>query len=223
MSDSRPSPMLPLAVLLGAAELTLAECILRFGPNVSVPMHTGFNGVVDRYGGRSEVAGLLVGAAIIGGLSFVVLEAMRRRSMRPRAFVTAQVVLLIAFGLIGALQAGQVFGAAAGLDVSSPRFHMATLAVLFTAVGAFLGKVPQNPLVGVRTYWSLSSRLAWEKSNRLGGRLLFWFGVAGLLAAPFAPEPRGFQALILAAALTAALCVFESWRVWRFDPERAAY
>ena len=222
MSDLRASPTLPIVGVLFAGGLALAGCILAFGPTTPLPLHTGFTGAVDRFGGRGEVAALLAGMTLIGGLCWGVLEALRRRSPRPQAFVAAQAVLLTAFGLIGLFEGVQVFGGKAGLDVTSPRFHMASLALLFAAVGAFMGKVPQNPLVGVRTYWSRSSRLAWEKSNRLCGRLMLWTGVGGLAAAPFAPEPLGFRAVILLSLVTAAAAVFESWRVWRSDPERVA-
>lgn len=222
MLDLRTSPTLPIVGVLFAAGLALAGGVLIFGPGTPIPLHTGFSGVVDRFGGRGEIAALVVGLTLIGGLCWGVLEAMRRRAPQPHALVAAQVVLLTAFALIGLFEGLQVFGGRAGLDVTSPRFHMASLALLFAAIGAYQGKVPQNPLVGVRTYWSRSSRLAWEKSNRLGGRLLFWCGVAGMVAAPFAPQPLGFQALILLSLVTAAASVFESWRVWRSDPERVA-
>ena len=86
--------------------------------------------------------------------------------------------------------------------------------------GALLGKTSPNALVGVRTPWTFSSPLAWEKANRLAGRLFFWGGVAGGLAMPFAPQPAGFKAVTLGALAVAAVAVFESWRVWRGDPDR---
>ena len=62
-----------------------------------------------------------------------------------------------------------------------------------------------------------------DRSNRLAGRLFFWIGLAGLAAAPFAPQPLGVYALIGAILIAAALSVLESWRVWRDDPERQPF
>ena len=98
---------------------------------------------------------------------------------------------------------------------------MGFLALIMLATGVFLGKTGPNPFVGVRTFWSLRSRLALDRSNRLLGRLWFWLGLAGLAAAPLAPEPLGTMALIILIMGTVAAAVVESWRVWRSDPDRA--
>jgi uncharacterized membrane protein len=193
MRSVRTSTTLPIVVLWFAATLALAGGVLRSAGHTSIPVHIGFNGVVDRYGDKIEVASMLVILAAIGALSWLGLEVMRRRTQRSHAFVAAQIVLLTAFFSIDFLMGTQIFGRSVGI-ATTPRFHMAAMALLFAAIGAFLGKVPQNPWVGVRTYWSQSSRLAWEKSNRLGGRLMFWIGTAGLLIAPTVPQPQGFRA-----------------------------
>jgi uncharacterized membrane protein len=96
------------------------------------------------------------------------------------------------------------------------------MALVYVVAGAFVGKTSPGPFAGVRTYWSLRSRLAWDKSNRLAGRLMFWGGLVALAASPFAPQPLGVQALIAWILATCAAAVFESWRVWRSDPERTA-
>jgi uncharacterized membrane protein len=113
----------------------------------------------------------------------------------------------LAFGLIGA-------------NEGSGALMMVVVGAILAVSGAYLGKVGPNPLVGVRTPWTFASRLAWDKSNRLAGRLFFWGGLASFIAAPLAPQPLGMQATIAGALLAAAAAVFESWRVWRTDPDR---
>ena len=100
---------------------------------------------------------------------------------------------------------------------------MAGISLLFLLIGAFLGRVGANPFVGVRTPWAFKSKLAWERSNRLAGRLLFLLGLAGLVTAPFAPQPLGIQALIAGVLIAAVWSVVESWRVWRTDPDRQPF
>jgi uncharacterized membrane protein len=110
-------------------------------------------------------------------------------------------------------------------DFSSPehwgrRLTTCLLALMFLAVGSLLGKAAPNPFVGIRTYWTMKSRLAWDKSNRLAGRLFFWIGAAGLLTALFVDSALVTAVLIIAILLAAAVSVIEGWRVWRTDPER---
>ena len=97
---------------------------------------------------------------------------------------------------------------------------LTAVCALMAVIGAVMGKIAPNALVGVRTPWSLTSKLAWEKSNRLAGRLFFWGGLIGVFIAPVAPQPLGMQVFIAAVLLIAVVTVLESWRVWRSDPER---
>ncbi len=93
---------------------------------------------------------------------------------------------------------------------------------LFAVVGAVMGKVPPNAFVGVRTAWSLSSRLAWDRSNRLAGRLFLGFGLIGMVASLALPQRLAMPILIGGVLIIAGLSIFESWRVWRSDPDRRA-
>lgn len=110
-----------------------------------------------------------------------------------------------------------------GGALPSPALQMGGVSLLFLAVGAFLGRVGSNVVVGVRTPWAFKSKLAWEKSNRLAGRLLSLLGLTGIVVAPFAPQPAGVLVLIGAVLVAAAWSGFESWRVWRADPDRQPF
>ena len=118
------------------------------------------------------------------------------------------------FPLISAFLAAM----ALGVIQTSATALFAFVSALSLVLGLWLGKVEPNPLVGVRTYWALRSRLAWDKSNRLFGRIAFWSGAVGLLATTVAPQPLGLRFLIAALMVAAVLAVFESWRIWRGDP-----
>ena len=48
-------------------------------------------------------------------------------------------------------------------------------------------------------------------------------GLAGLIAAPVASQPAGTYGLVGGAILSAVLSIFESWRVWRADPDRQPF
>jgi uncharacterized membrane protein len=96
--------------------------------------------------------------------------------------------------------------------------------MLFAAVialkGALLGKLKPGGVLGLRLRWTRQSRLAWEQSHRLMGRILFFGGMAVLVVAPFVPAVgimAGIAGLIL-VSVTAGM--IKSWRVWRSDPER---
>lgn len=220
---TRPSAADVATVAVGLIVIAAGVGVVLAGPLELMPVHYGLDGEVDRWGGRGEVGGLiaLMGALIVliaGGAGLAAGRAddpARRRGLR----MTQLVSLITLFGvtlLAGGASLGGVASIAGGLP-------MAGFSLVLLAAGAFLGRVGPNPFVGVRTPWTYKSRLAWDRSNRLAGRLLFVLGLFGLAASAVAPQPAGLIAL--GAGLVAALLwsVVESWRVWRADPDRQPF
>ena len=193
------------------------------GPQGPLPVHYDAAGQVDRWGGRIEVGALLAGlgllTAVAGGLIGLAVARADDKARR-RGLMTAQAVTLIATVGAGGMAAALSLSGAPQLQ---PAWPMALVSLLMAAVGATMGRVGPNPVVGVRTPWTYKSRLAWDRSNRLAGRLFFWLGLIGLAAAPFAPQPLGLYALIAAILIAALLTVVERLRVWRDDPERQPF
>jgi uncharacterized membrane protein len=221
----RPALLDIAGMVLVAAQLALALHIAVNGPTGAVPVHFGMDGTADRWGDRMEIAWMLAG---LGALSAVVLAGMAlaaRRAgddvARERGLRAGQFVSLVAFaGVTGLVGFTTLSGDAGG---TSPQMQMAGTSLLFAAVGAWLGRVGPNVAVGIRTPWTYKSRLAWDRSNRLAGRLFLIVGLVGLTASAVAPQPLGMQALIVAVLGAAVLSIFESWRVWRADPERTPF
>ena len=206
------------------AQIALALYVAQFGPTSPIPMHFDLAGEVDRWGTRGEAAfviGLMAGLSMISTFGLEHLSLGRRTPVAsPKVMsLTTIVVVAVASG-VSVLMAAVAFGLAAG---GAALFGHLTISFALTGIGAYLGKVAPNPLIGVRTPWTFASRLAWDKSNRLMGRLFVWGGLAGIVAAPFAPQPAGLQMLAAGLLAAAGLAVFESWRVWRDDPDRAAW
>lgn len=205
------------AIAIVSAQFTLAGVVAALGASGRLPMHFDIAGQVDRWGGRAEPALVIAGLAGVGALSCWLLG--RNQRLEPAQVERAQNALLVATSLVCLLAAAQGFGLIRA-DHEAPRALMGMLWLILAVIGAMLGKIAPNAFVGVRTPWTRMSRLAWDKSNRLAGRLFFWGGVVGVLVSPFTPQPLGMRLTTTAILLIAALSVLESWRVWRSDPDR---
>lgn len=64
------------------------------------------------------------------------------------------------------------------------RFNMITflspaLAILFYYTGILIENAKRNWFIGIRTPWTLSNNIVWDKTHKIGGKL---FKIAGLLA-----------------------------------------
>lgn len=211
------------AAAIGQAALGLY--VWKFGSTARIPMHFDISGEVDRWGDRAEAALLIGGMAAISLVTGLLLEANARRpetdDARRRGLGVARSIAVSAPCLVSAMMAGLALSPQPS-TLGGSHFILTASCALFVIIGAVMGKIAPNAFVGVRTPWSLNSKLAWEKSNRLAGRLFFWFGLVGVFLAPTAPQPLGMQVFVGAVLAIATVTVVESWRVWRADPERRA-
>ena len=197
--------------------------IFLAGPAEVMPYHYGADGQADAWAGREAIGAGIVVLGLLTGLFAGGMGAAARRAgdrARARSLRFGQLLVLVTF-LGATLFAGAV--SLSGLVSLNAALPMAGLSTLFLLIGAVLGRVGPNPIAGVRTPWSYKSRLAWDRSNRLAGRLFFLIGLAGLVASPFAPQPLGPQILIGAVLAAAVWSAVESWRVWRTDPDRQPF
>ncbi|HEY5409745.1 MAG TPA: SdpI family protein [Caulobacteraceae bacterium] len=225
-SDSRPrrDPLDLVAGLVVVAMLALGAWLWRDGPLGPLPMHFDVHGAVDRWGDRASLAEVVAATAIGFACVYGILiwmgralapDAPGRRGLRATGLIMVCLAIMIA-GISTAMAYGD-FSAPQG---SGRRLMTALLALLFLVVGALMGKAGPNPFVGMRSYWTFKSRHAWDKSNRMMGRLYFWIGAAALIAAPFLDPGTVTPALVTAILLATAASFIEGLRAWRADPER---
>jgi uncharacterized membrane protein len=124
-------------------------------------------------------------------------------------FIIAPSVMPSAFGvaapprfypiIVAAFTSFVTFGAAVQLLVAtgSPlnlqRLVVAAAGGLLVVAGNYLGKVPRNHLIGIRTPWTLSSGYVWERTHRFAGPVFVLCGLVLLLYAMVnegQPNPR---------------------------------
>lgn len=207
-----------IAIIGFLVALALAAVIWRLGPPGLIPTHWGANGQVNGWEDRSHlaliVAAMTAGAALLyAGLGL--LSGGERRNLKA-----ARLILVLMAVMTAALMTSAAFGLLTGPGHGPSRLLPAAVAGLMLVLGAFVGKSSPNPFVGVRTYWSLRSRLSWDKSNRLCGRLFLAIGVLGLIASVIVPPGLAMLAILAAVAVSSVATIIESWRVWKNDPDR---
>ena len=89
-------------------------------------------------------------------------------------------------------------------------------AILFIVLGNVLPRARPNWFVGIRTPWTLSSDRVWERTHRLGGRVLVVGGIvvalAGLLSSRLA-----FWTLMATVATLSVGAMAYSYLLWRSE------
>lgn len=178
-----------------------------------VPMHWGFDGEIDRYGGKNELWLM----AALGPLFALLFQFLPRLDPRKRNYekfqkyydafgvvITAFVAVMMGIALVEAFHPG---------TVSMGRVVSALVGLLFVFIGNLMGKVKPNFFMGIRTPWTLSDPDVWNRTHRLGGGLFFLAGLAAAVSAPLLPEQVTFWVL-MAGALAAALIPTVMSYVW---------
>jgi uncharacterized membrane protein len=79
------------------------------------------------------------------------------------------------------LTVGLLCAAALGAAPSVPHTLLGSAGLLVAVVGNYLGKVPRNYMVGIRTPWTLCNDYVWERTHRFAAPLF----VCGPLSKPF--------------------------------------
>lgn len=184
-----------------------------------LPVHWNAAGQVDGYGGKFSAL-LLVPLVAVG--VYLLLRYIPRIDPARANYASFQgtwlllrVTLLAYLGFVYLLM-NLAFGNEA---VPFDRLVYGGVAVLFVILGGIMGKLRPNWFAGIRTPWTLSSKLSWVKTHRLGG----WVFIAAGVATAIGGLVSGQAALIAMAVVLVPGLVFlvvYSYLVWRDDPER---
>lgn len=221
----RKPVIISMACLL-ASLLIVTYTWLNLSEMDRYPLHWGADGQPDRFGSKKDVLVNLgifpVGMIFMMGLFWFMprIEPLRENLQASmKAYNLVWVFVMVFFvGMTGLISASYLTEEGAAMAVS-PRLIVITMAVLFIGIGNVLGKVRQNFMFGIRTPWTLSSELSWEKTHRVGGRLFVLTGVMSLIAAIFTPE-WAFRVFTTAMLIMLAIVLVYSYVVWKNDPNK---
>ena len=220
--------MIRLGLLISAFAFVIAVIFSAYGwintePGAQVPVHFNPSGEVDRYGPKAEA--FLFLPALLLGITFLLSIAPnidpRGRNLRrskPLYIVGWMIGVLALAGGQGLITWTALGGGVDGEVMA--RGIAVFISLLMLLVGMVIAKARPNFFAGIRTPWTLSSDLSWDKTHRMASRLFLPIGLAGLAAAfTLPPEP---VVIALGAALIAKtlFLVVYSWQVWKNDPAR---
>jgi uncharacterized membrane protein len=205
--------LLPIAAMFLVAALCWSHASDR------IPVHWNLRGEVDRYGGKFEGLLLLPLVSLALYLLLLVLPLFDPGKANYRTFAGAyNLIRLMIMLFLTAIYAVSVL-VSLGYHVDMNTVIGLAIGVLFIVLGNVMGKIRPNWFVGVRTPWTLSSKLSWTKTHRLGGWL---FIVMGLLAVAWAILQNAWMLGVMITvdiACGISLVVY-SYLVYRKDPAR---
>lgn len=203
--------------------------LAHIDPAATVPVHWGPHGP-DRFAPGAEALrymAIFPLTIVLVAVAFVLaprFEPFRRNlEMSERAYLTTWIgvdLLMVAITFVMAVETMRDAPAEGRSDLLF-RGIIAGTFLMMTAIADAMPKTRRNFMLGFRTRWTLTSDLAWEKTHRLAGRLMFLVGLWGIAAAFL------FDLHLLPWAITLPVfaivlgCTAYSYFVWRDDPNRS--
>ena len=88
-------------------------------------------------------------------------------------------------------------------------------------MGNYLGKIRSNTIAGFRTPWTLASEISWNKTHRLGGRLLFLLGLVLIVGSLLVTGDFWAYFIIVASFLWVIVLAIYSYTTWKRDPDHS--
>lgn len=184
-----------------------------------LPIHWNIHGEVDGWG--NKFMGLLFMPFLVLGLYLLLLllPLIDPGKANYQNFQKVYGIIRIVFVAYMAAIYAATLVAAFGHSVNMTTVILPLVGVLFIVLGNFLGKIRPNWFVGIRTPWTLSSQLSWDKTHRLAGWL---FMLMGLLFFPVALIQTTWSliAMLVIDAICVTWMVVYSYLVYRSDPHR---
>lgn len=186
--------------ILSILPLVVLGCLYTYLPQ-QVPMHWDLKGVVT-YENKVQLW-LVFSLGIIMTVLFNVLPKIDPKKANYKKFgkyydlfaLTMIVFINIVEGIIliesfkpHTIQVGQVMCILVG--------------ILFVILGNLMPKIKTNFYMGIKTPWTLSDSDVWNKTHRLGGRMMFLLGILNIICGMFCDLWIAFSVIMIGA-----LCV----------------
>ena len=161
-----------------------------------IASHWNIQGVADGY--MSKFWGLFIVPLIAIGLLllFVVIPRIDPLKNNIKDFIGYYWSFIILF--LGYMLYMELIIIVWNLGFTFSMFQALSpaMGVLFFSIGIVIGKAKRNWFMGIRTPWTLSSEVVWNKTHRLGGKVFMVSGLVSSLGFFF----EGYFALLLILA-----------------------
>jgi len=191
----------------------------RIPAGESVCTHWNAAGECDGHG--SKFVGILLLPIVTVGMVglFALIPRIEPRAANlaqsGRAYAVVWAALLLTFLALHTILMLDILGHDAGIGTIMPIL----VGLMLVMIGGSLSHVRSNYFFGIRTPWTLSSELSWDKTHRLGGKLFVILGLM-LVVAPLVVTGEVWIYGLMGGTLVSVVTLAAySYVIWKGDPD----
>jgi len=167
-------------IILGIILLSLIISIY-FYPQMPEKMASHWNaqgqvdGYVSKFWGLFLMPFMFIGLALLF-VAIPRIDPLKVNIEKFRKFYDIFIILFFVFLLSTHLQ---IILWNIGIEISPNAIFPIGLGLLFFYIGILCENAKRNWFIGIRTPWTLSNEVVWDKTHKIGGKL---FKIAGVIA-----------------------------------------
>jgi len=220
----RQKPSVKTMLLVSGAVILVMFAISAFvwmqiPAGESVCTHWNAAGECDDHG--SKFVGILLLPIVTVGMVglFALIPRIEPRAANlaqsSRAYAVVWAALLLYFVALHTILMLDILGYNAGMDTTMPIL----VGLMFVLIGGSLGHVRSNYFFGIRTPWTLSSDLSWDKTHKLGGKLFVILGLIFMVSPLVVTGEVWIYGLLGGILVSVVVLVAYSYVIWKGDPD----
>jgi uncharacterized membrane protein len=189
-NPSKPNFKTEIMPLICIIFAILSGVYFYFHLPAKIPIHWNFAGEVDGWGSGHSHA-IFFPALVVGMyLLFLFLPYLDPRKEKYEQFAKVyhifKGIIIFVLTLIYFLTSLVGLGYTINIGIVTPLL----IGSMFLLMGNYMGKLKSNWFVGIKTPWTLSSEVVWNKTHRLGGKI---FMLSGILIMIDSIAPMAFR------------------------------
>ena len=193
--------------------------IAQVPPGEEIPIHWNAAGEADGFGSRwTLLLTPAIGVFVVGLIAVIARVEPRQRNMQA-SLGPLRVLLVVMAALMFGLTV-MITASGLGREVDVGAWMSVGVGLLIVIIGNLLGKIRPTFTFGVRTPWTLSSDLSWQKTHRLMGFSWVVLGSATAALGLFGFPEAAVWVLLIGLLASVVLGTVYSYYVWRDDPDK---
>ena len=184
----------------------------------TVPLHYNFAGEVDRFGSKYE---FLIMHLITLVLTYILLitakyQGKKEQKNSEKILVLIAIYSLVFFSII------QFFFQYKTLNYTNKPLSLDALKFITIMIGLFqivfgniMPKLRRNSFIGLRTSWSMSNDVVWQKSQRFAGISSVIVGIFVIIGSIFLNGKGSMIFTLILISVWVVICIFFSYNYYR--------